>query len=68
MWASAARAAPAHPYCFLHVQKYGRALVVLPYVSIVCEKSEHLQAVLRPMHAAVKGFYGGEEGQALGPR
>jgi hypothetical protein len=50
------------------MQKYGRALVVLPYVSIVCEKSEHLAAVLAPMRAAVRGFFGGEEGQALAPR
>ncbi|PSC69888.1 helicase and polymerase-containing TEBICHI [Micractinium conductrix] len=49
--------------------KYGRALVVLPYVSIVSEKAEHLAQVLAPMHASVKGFYGAEEkGQALAPR
>lgn len=54
---------PSHP-----MQKYGRALVVLPYVSIVHEKSEHLADVLAPMNAAVKGFFGGEEGQALAPR
>lgn len=49
-------------------QKYGRALVVLPYVSIVNEKSAHLEAVLRPMHASVKGFCGGaEEGAAVQP-
>lgn len=44
-------------------------LVVLPYVSIVSEKTEHLSAVLAPMHASVKGFFGTEEkGQALAPR
>lgn len=37
------------------LQKYGRALVVLPYASIVSEKTEHLSAVLKPMHATVKG-------------
>lgn len=37
------------------LQKYGRALVVLPYASIVSEKTEHLAAVLKPMHATVKG-------------
>ncbi len=49
-------------------QKYGRALVVLPYVSIVNEKSAHLETVLKPMHASVKGFCGGaEEGAAVQP-
>lgn len=49
-------------------QKYGRALVVLPYVSIVNEKSEHLSAVLAPMHASVRGFSStGEEGGAVQP-
>ena len=44
-------------------------LVVLPYVSIVNEKSEHLEEVLRPMQASVRGFFGAEEkGQALAPR
>ena len=60
---------PRHIRCPCHLpQKYQRALVVLPYVSIVCEKSAHLEAVLKPMGASVKGFFGGEEGQALGPR
>ena len=50
-------------------QKYGRALVVLPYVSIVNEKSEHLAEVLAPMHATVRGFSGGaaEDGAASQP-
>ena len=50
-------------------QKYGRVLVVLPYVSIVNEKSQHLEDVLAPMHASVRGFCGADEkGQALAPR
>ena len=50
-------------------QRYGRALVILPYISIVNEKSEHLAAVLAPMHATVRGFSGPEErGQVLAPR
>lgn len=57
----------AFPACPL-LQKYGRALVVLPYVSIVNEKSAHLETVLKPMHASVKGFCGGaEEGAAVQP-
>ena len=52
------------------LQAYGRALVVLPYISIVAEKTEHLSCVLAPLGCAgVKGFYGNEEGgAALGPR
>lgn len=66
--------APTHPNppWLGGAQKYGRVLVVLPYVSIVNEKREHLEAVLRPMHASVKGFSGGAEdganAQPLAPR
>jgi hypothetical protein len=61
---------PADLFCSTAVlQKYGRVLVVLPYVSIVNEKSQHLEEVLRPMQASVRGFFGAEEkGQALAPR
>ncbi len=53
----------------LRVQKYGRALVILPYISIVNEKTEHLARVLQPMHATVKGYFGSEEsGSPLAPR
>lgn len=51
------------------LQRYARALVVLPYVSIVNEKAEHLARVLAPMGASVKGYFGTEEsGSALAPR
>jgi hypothetical protein len=39
-----------------------RALLVLPYVSIVTEKTQHLQQVLAPMGAVVKGYFGAEQG------
>lgn len=39
------------------LQLYGRALVVLPYVSIVTEKTEHLASLLKPMQ--VCGLHGG---------
>lgn len=44
--------------------------MVLPYISIVAEKTEHLSCVLAPLGCAgVKGFFGNEEGgAALGPR
>lgn len=50
-------------------QRYGRALVILPYISIVLEKMQHLEEVLAPMRCTVKGYCGGEEsGQPLAPR
>jgi hypothetical protein len=58
---------PPHPHP--HPQKYCKALVVLPYISIVGEKTEHLTALLRPMGASVKGFFGGDEdGRPLASR
>ncbi len=36
----------------------GRALVVLPYISIVSEKTEHLSDLLRPIKATVRGYHG----------
>lgn len=43
---------------------------MLPYISIVAEKTEHLTTILAPLGCAgVKGFCGSEEGgTALGPR
>ncbi|GFR45397.1 hypothetical protein Agub_g6680, partial [Astrephomene gubernaculifera] len=38
-----------------------RALLVLPYVSIVSEKAEHLTRVLAPMRAKVRGYTGAEQ-------
>ncbi|PNH10835.1 Helicase POLQ-like [Tetrabaena socialis] len=38
-----------------------RALLVLPYVSIVSEKYEHLARVLAPMRARVVGYTGAEQ-------
>ena len=37
-----------------------RALLVLPYVSIVSEKAAHLERVLAPLRARVKGYGGGD--------
>ncbi|KXZ49542.1 hypothetical protein GPECTOR_20g396 [Gonium pectorale] len=38
-----------------------RALLVLPYVSIVSEKTEHLTRVLAPMRARVRGYTGADQ-------
>ena len=45
----------------LRVQAHGRALLVLPYISVVTEKTAHLAAVLRPMGIRVKGYFGSAE-------
>ena len=51
------------------LQRFGRALVILPFVSIVSEKADHLAAVLKPVGATVKGYFGRDEaaGQPLAP-
>ena len=51
-------------------QRYARALVVLPYLSIINEKTEHLSALLAPLHLRVKGYTSGgdESGQPLAAR
>ena len=41
-----------------NAQKYRRALVVLPYISVVAERTAHLTAVLAPMEIAVRGYCG----------
>eukprot|EP00887_Chlorella_sp_A99_P004871 scaffold4.g4871.t1 len=53
-----------------YVSRYGRALVILPYISIVAEKAAHLAEVLAPVRGlTVKGYFGSEEGgQPLAPR
>lgn len=56
-------------YHGLHaVQRYSKALVVLPYISVVAEKTEHLTTVLKAMKCKVKGYFGtGEGGVPLAP-
>ena len=56
---------PAPP----HVQprSLGRALVVLPYISIVSEKAEHLSHLLRPVKATVRGYYGAMDSASSSP-
>ncbi|KAL0029501.1 hypothetical protein WJX77_012503 [Trebouxia sp. C0004] len=47
---------------------YSKALVILPYVSVVAEKTEHLTTILAAMRCKVKGYYGsGEGGTPLAP-
>ena len=51
------------------MQVYSKALVVLPYISVVAEKTEHLTTVLKAMKCKVKGYFGtGEGGVPLAPR
>ncbi len=50
------------------MQMYSKVLVVLPYVSVVAEKTEHLTTILAAMRCKVKGYYGsGEGGTPLAP-
>ena len=42
----------------------GKVLFVLPYISIVCEKTDHLTAILKPMRATVRGYFGSDESRA----
>lgn len=50
-------------------QMFGKALVILPYLSVVAEKTEHLTSVLREMKCKVKGYMGTDEsGTPLSPR
>lgn len=52
----------------LDMQMYSKALVVLPYISVVAEKTEHLTKVLKAMKCKVKGYFGsGEGGVPLAP-
>ena len=45
----------------------GRALVVLPYISIVSEKTDHLNHLLRPIRATVRGYYSSMDSQSSSP-
>ncbi|DBA82486.1 TPA: hypothetical protein ACH3X2_000714 [Trebouxia sp. C0005] len=57
---------PGRPLGGFHM--YSKALVVLPYVSVVAEKTEHLTTILAAMRCKVKGYYGsGEGGTPLAP-
>ena len=48
---------------------YSKALVILPYLSVVAEKTEHLTGILRAMRCKVKGYMGNDEsGTALSAR
>lgn len=50
------------------MQMYSKALVILPYVSVVAEKTEHLTTILKAMKCKVKGYFGsGEGGAPLAP-
>ncbi len=43
------------------LQRYQKALFVLPYVSVVVEKTEHLTTILAAMKCKVKGYFGNNE-------
>ena len=42
-------------------QEWKHALVILPYISVVAEKTAHLADILRSTGCACKGFYGHNE-------
>ena len=51
------------------LQMHSKALVILPYLSVVAEKTEHLTGILRAMRCKVKGYMGNDEsGTALSAR
>lgn len=43
------------------LQVYRKVLVVLPFVALVQEKAEHLQAALASMKCGVKGYSGNDD-------
>ena len=48
---------------------FDKALVILPYLSVVAEKTEHLTGILREMKCKVKGYMGDDDsGTPLSPR
>ena len=51
------------------MQRYRRALVVLPYISVVAEKTAHLTGLLLPLGITVRGYFGtAETGSPLAPK
>ncbi|KAK9815292.1 hypothetical protein WJX72_001157 [[Myrmecia] bisecta] len=57
------------PWARQGMQRYGRALFVLPYVSVVAEKTAHLSTILQAMNCKVKGYMGNDDaGMPLAPR
>jgi hypothetical protein len=65
---SAARAAPAYNSKPWQQPCQGRALIVLPYISVVAEKAEHLAPIMAAMRCSVKGYHGNQEGTPLAPQ
>ena len=49
------------------VQRFGRVLFVLPYISVVSEKAAHLADILKPMKCRIKGYTGSNQGTPLAP-
>lgn len=58
---------PPPPPPYLQQRGLGRALVVLPYISIVSEKTEHLSHLLRPIKATVRGYFGAMDSSSSSP-
>ncbi|KAH7617243.1 putative Helicase and polymerase-containing protein TEBICHI [Nannochloris sp. 'desiccata'] len=58
---------PPPPPPHLQTRGLGRALVVLPYISIVSEKTEHLSRLLRPIKTTVRGYYGAMDSSSSSP-
>ena len=53
----------------LVVQKFRKALFVLPYICVVMEKTAHLQALAAALGIAVKGYWADNDVSApLQPR
>lgn len=65
---SAARAAPVYNSKPWQQPCQGRALIVLPYISVVAEKAEHLAPIMAAMRCSVKGYHGNQEGTPLAPQ
>jgi hypothetical protein len=50
-----------NPTSLLLLQEWKHALFVLPYISVVAEKTAHLTDILRSSGCSCKGFYGNAE-------
>jgi hypothetical protein len=46
----------------------GRALVILPYISVVAEKAAHLSGLVRGLRWVVRGYMGASQGTPLSKR
>ena len=49
------------PLILWYVQEFKKALVVLPFIALVREKTEHLERVMAQLRCRVKGYFGSDD-------